>query len=64
MRDRLAELPEPMRQVLLLAYDREMSYAEIAGVLKLPLGTVKSRLHGAIVRLRALAERYDNAGSC
>jgi RNA polymerase sigma-70 factor (ECF subfamily) len=63
VRESLARLPEPMRQVLVLTYDRELSYAEIAGLLGVPLGTVKSRLHCAIARLRAMAERYDRAGS-
>ena len=29
----------------------------IVGLLGIPLGTVKSRLHGAIARLRAMAGR-------
>lgn len=63
VRESVAQLPEPLRQVLALAYDRELPYAEIAELLGVPLGTVKSRLHGAIARLRAMAERYDRAGS-
>jgi RNA polymerase sigma-70 factor (ECF subfamily) len=61
VRASVASLPEPLRQVLVLAYDRELSYAGIAGLLGIPLGTVKSRLHGAIARLRAMAERYERA---
>jgi len=31
----------------------ELSYEEIADVLEIPVGTVRSRLHGALQRLRA-----------
>lgn len=62
VRESLARLPAPMRQALELAYYQGLSNAEIAGLLRVPLGTVKSRLHGAIARLRALAERHDRAG--
>ncbi len=57
VRDCVAKLPEPMRQTLVLAYDEDLSYAEITGRLGVPLGTVKSRLHAAIARLREMAER-------
>jgi len=57
VRDCVGRLPEPQRQVLVLAYYQDLSYAEIVGLLGIPLGTVKSRLHGAIARLREMAER-------
>jgi len=57
VREGLARLPEPQRQVLVLAYYQGLTYAEIVDLLGIPLGTVKSRLHGAIARLRAMADR-------
>jgi len=57
VRESLARLPEPQRQVLVLAYYQRLTYAEIVGLLRIPLGTVKSRLHGAIAQLRLMAER-------
>lgn len=57
VRESMGRLPEPLRQVLALAYDRDLSYAEIAGLLGIPIGTVKSRLHAAVARLRAMADR-------
>ena len=50
----LLELPEPMRTVVLLAYYRGLKYNEIAEILGIPLGTVKSRLHMALRRLYEL----------
>lgn len=40
-------LPPSQREVVLLAYFHQFPYREIAEMLKLPLGTVKSRLHVA-----------------
>jgi RNA polymerase sigma-70 factor (ECF subfamily) len=44
----LAEMPLPLREILLLAYFQRLSYAQIAEDLGIPLGTVKSRLHAAV----------------
>jgi RNA polymerase sigma-70 factor (ECF subfamily) len=41
-------MPEHLRMVLLLSYFQEMPYKDIAEVLDVPLGTVKSRLHAAV----------------
>ena len=51
LRQAVEELPELYRQVMLLAYYQEMKYKDIAEVLGVPLGTVKSRLHAAVNRL-------------
>ena len=52
MRRAIAELPEQQRQALELRLREELSYEEIAAVLDIPLGTVRSRLHHAVRRLR------------
>jgi RNA polymerase sigma-70 factor (ECF subfamily) len=52
LRVRIAELPENMRAVLLLRYYEGMSEAEMAEVLNVPRGTIKSRLHAALRKLR------------
>lgn len=44
----IEQLPDHLREILLLAYFQKLSYAEIAEVLGIPLGTVKSRLHTAV----------------
>jgi RNA polymerase sigma-70 factor, ECF subfamily len=50
--DAVAELPVPFREVLSLRFEEEMKLEEIAVVLALPLGTVKTRLHRALKALR------------
>ena len=46
-------LPEISRQVVLLVYFQGLKYREAAEILDVPVGTVKSRLHGAIKQLAA-----------
>ncbi len=50
----LARLPEPGRTVLTLYYLEGLPVAEIAHVLGIPAGTVKSRLHAARNELKTL----------
>lgn len=45
------QLPEFLRQVVLLAYYQGLKYRDIAEILEIPVGTVKSRLHAAISKL-------------
>ena len=45
------------RLVLTLSYFMDMSEAEVAEILSIRRGTVKSRKHNALARLRALVER-------
>ena len=47
----LSGLSEEHREVLLLRFVDGLSLAEIAQAIGIPLGTVKSRLHAALVRL-------------
>lgn len=44
----VSELPDHLREVLVLGYYQRFPYKEIAEVLAIPLGTVKSRLHAAV----------------
>lgn len=48
----LGALPEEQREVLRLRFVDELSLAEIAEAMEIPLGTVKSRLHNALQSLR------------
>ncbi len=50
----LRQLPDEQREVLLLVGLEEMSYAEIAAALGIPIGTVMSRLARGRERLRQI----------
>ena len=52
----LAALPVEQRSAFVLAEVEELPYAEIARIERTSLGTVKSRIHRAKQRLRALLE--------
>ena len=41
----LGELPEEYRVVASLYFEEDMAYQDIARVLEIPIGTVRSRLH-------------------
>jgi len=53
LRAAVGSLPEPHRETLLLKLHHDLSYEEIAEVLGIPIGTVRSRLHHAVSLLRA-----------
>ncbi len=55
----LSELPEKQRTALLLSRHHGFSYEEIAGVMNLRLGAVKSLIHRATRNLRGHLESYD-----
>ncbi len=46
------QLPDAYRQVVVLAYYQGMKYRDIAEILDIPVGTVKSRLHAALMKLQ------------
>lgn len=55
--DRLTSLPKRQREVLVLRYYGQLSEAEIAGVLKISRGAVKSHSSRALAALRPVLER-------
>lgn len=59
----LAALPEPQRAVVVLRHFHDLGEDEIAAILDVPRGTVKSRLHHAMAKLVALA-RGDASEGC
>ena len=49
VREIIANMPEKLRGILILAYFEQFSYKQMAEILSIPIGTVKSRLHTAVV---------------
>ncbi|HOQ05513.1 MAG TPA: sigma-70 family RNA polymerase sigma factor [Anaerohalosphaeraceae bacterium] len=49
VRQIISEMPENLRGILILAYFEQFSYKHMAEILSIPIGTVKSRLHTAVV---------------
>ncbi|WP_266190031.1 RNA polymerase sigma factor [Candidatus Korobacter versatilis] len=66
LQDALLKVPEGYREVIVLCDLQEMSYAEAAATLGIPVGTVRSRLHrGHIALLDVLSRRTvaENSGA-
>ncbi len=63
LRDRvrraLAQLPEPQRQAIELAYFAGLTHSEIAAVLGEPIGTIKTRLRLAMQKLQILLRDHS-----
>jgi RNA polymerase sigma-70 factor (ECF subfamily) len=53
------QLPESLRQVLILNSFEDLSYDEIAQILDVPIGTVSSRLHSARKKLLYQLKEHD-----
>jgi RNA polymerase sigma-70 factor (ECF subfamily) len=58
MRKTIAEMPQNLREILLLSYFHQFPYKQISEILGIPLGTVKSRLHTAVAHF---ADRWRAA---
>ncbi|MEG0921302.1 MAG: sigma-70 family RNA polymerase sigma factor [Comamonas sp.] len=54
----LQQLEPPQRQVVSLAYLRDLSHSELASNLKLPLGTVKTWMRRSLEQLRKCMARH------
>lgn len=54
LKDAIMELPDYQRMMIVMYHTESRSYEEIASILELPIGTVKSRLNRARLTLRQL----------
>ncbi len=52
VRNAVNSLPDFLKQVVILAYYQELKYTDIAAILKIPVGTVKSRMYTAMNKLQ------------
>jgi RNA polymerase sigma-70 factor, ECF subfamily len=46
----ISNMPDNLREILVMAYFNHFSYKQMSDVLRIPIGTVKSRLHTAVGR--------------
>jgi RNA polymerase sigma-70 factor (ECF subfamily) len=53
------DLPDDARMVVLLRYQEDLDPADIAEILRVPLPTVKSRLHRALTALRERLQKQE-----
>ena len=51
-------LPENYKTVIILRDIQELSYDEISNIISVPLGTVKSRINRARLKLQADLEKF------
>ncbi|MFC1778626.1 sigma-70 family RNA polymerase sigma factor, partial [Pseudomonadota bacterium] len=56
----LATLPNPVRLCIVLSYHEGMSHREIAELLDIPLGTVKSHINRGTRRLQQILSAYED----
>ena len=56
----VAQLSEPLRDVVELGVFQDLPYADVADILGIPVGTVKSRMSNALKKLK---EIFDERGS-
>jgi RNA polymerase sigma-70 factor (ECF subfamily) len=59
----ISRLPEAQRMVLILGHLEGLSQQQVADILEIPVGTVKSRMHHALRRLHSMLEEPKEADS-
>ena len=55
-----AELPAPLHQIFSLHYQEELTIPQIAEIVGVPEGTIKSRLHKTMNIIRKKLKKYEN----
>lgn len=56
----LAELPAPLHQLFSLHYQEDLTIPQVAEIVGIPEGTVKSRLHKTMNIIRKKLKKYEN----
>ena len=60
LRNALRSLPEPLATLFSLHYEEELTVPQVAQIVQLPEGTVKSRLHKAMTLIKTKLKQYEN----
>lgn len=60
VREAVDRLPETLRSVVHLVYYQGLKYRDAADALGLPVGTIKSRMHAAVIKLNEFWKRSHN----
>jgi RNA polymerase sigma-70 factor (ECF subfamily) len=63
VRKAVEALPEPLRAAVNLIYYQGLKYREAAEILNVPVGTVKSRLHTAVLKLNEAWQKAELSGA-
>ncbi|MFM7205394.1 MAG: RNA polymerase sigma factor [Planctomycetaceae bacterium] len=61
VRSAVDDLPDTLKSALMLVYHQGLKYREAADALGIPVGTVKSRLHSALLKLNESWRRSGRA---
>jgi RNA polymerase sigma-70 factor (ECF subfamily) len=61
LREQIDRLPESYRVLVMMRFQQDLPYEEIATILSLPLGTVKTGLFRARARLREALRAFEDA---
>ena len=56
----LKAMPPDPRMLFALRFEEELSLSEIAEIMHLPIGTVKSRCHYLVAHIKSKLHRYEN----
>jgi len=60
LRQVLRNLPEPLAMLFSLHYEEELTIPQIAQIIQLPEGTVKSRLHKTMTIIKEKLQQYES----
>ena len=58
VRASVSQLPDFLKQVVVLTFYQGLKQSEIGAILDIPVGTVKSRMHTALARLMQMWEEH------
>ncbi len=61
IQEAIDKLPERFRKVILLVDVQELSYEEVSKIMRVPLGTVKSRVNRARLKLQGMLQEIFDA---